>query len=78
MTPKRSVSKKENKSPVKANRKSSLKSRKSESKSILPNEDNITEVKENINKRRLSRKSVAFNGKLFDLKIWILHSYKLL
>lgn len=56
----RSVSKNE-KSPGTLKRRSSLKLRKSESKSILPDED----IKENVDKKRVSRKSVAFDGKRF-------------
>lgn len=72
MTQKRSVNKKENKSPVKSSRKNSLKlPQKNGDKYMTPNKDNITEVKnmiltENVDKkRRSSRKSVAFNGKFF-------------
>ncbi|XP_029677356.1 disks large-associated protein 5 isoform X1 [Formica exsecta] len=64
----RRISKKENKSPVKPSRKSSLKlSQKNGDNYMIPNKGNITEMEhmiltENIDKRRRSsRKSVAFN-----------------
>lgn len=74
MTQRRSISKKENKSPVKSSRKSLLKlSQKGRNgdKYMTPNKDNITEMEnmiltENVDKkRRSSRKSVAFRGKFF-------------
>ncbi|EFN73981.1 Disks large-associated protein 5 [Camponotus floridanus] len=68
-TPRKSVTKKENKDPVKLNRKSLLKlSEKDENKYKTPDRDSITEMRktiltENIDKkRRSSRKSVAFNA----------------
>ncbi|KMQ82421.1 disks large-associated protein 5 [Lasius niger] len=69
MTPRRSVSKKENKTPVKSSRKSLLKSsQKDVNKYMTPNKGNITGMEntiliENVDKkRRSSRKSVAFSA----------------
>ncbi|XP_072766697.1 uncharacterized protein [Anoplolepis gracilipes] len=68
MTPRRSISKKENKSPVKSSRKSLLKlSQKDKNEYMALNESNTTEMEnmiltENVDKkRRSSRKSVAFS-----------------
>lgn len=70
MTPKKeSENKKENESPVKSNRKKSLKlSQTDKNDYTQPDEDNI-KVNKNIHKkRRSSRKSVAFDGKILNSK----------
>lgn len=72
ITKRTSVGKEENKSPVKLSRKNSLKlSQKDENKYMTPKRSSTMEIENvtsigNTAKKRLLRKSVAFDGKNFQ------------
>lgn len=69
MTPKReSTNKRENETPVKSGRKKSLKRSQTDGNNHTELDEDNTEINENFKRRRSSRKSVAFNGKIFNSK----------
>lgn len=77
MTPKKNIDKEENKSSVKSNRKSSLRlSQKNEN--MTPKESDTMKMEDvtliNSIKKRLSRKSVVFDGKNLQTYMYVIIS----
>lgn len=69
MTPRKSISKKENKSPTKSNSNLLKSLQNDENKQLQSNKNDVMITNEKTPGRRSTRKSVAFNGKIIILKI---------